>query len=101
MMAVSLGDKKCFACDENPRENGDFLCSSCKEEYPMCYKCGQRRRNYPFKLCTQCYRSNRSRSSVRSSETGDIDGMIKVLDLGSGQSDGIFNQYSKTVLQGL
>ena len=29
----------------------------------MCYECGQRRRNLPFKLCTQCYRSQRQRGS--------------------------------------
>ena len=51
--------RKCFLCDENPREEGDFMCRSCKEEHPMCYDCGSRKRNLPFKLCGECYKSRR------------------------------------------
>ena len=36
------------------------MCRSCKEEQPMCYECGQRRRNIPFKLCSKCYQSNQA-----------------------------------------
>lgn len=52
----------CFLCDQNPRVAGDFICRSCKEEHKYCYECGERERNYPFKLCTQCYQTSRRAS---------------------------------------
>lgn len=53
--------KSCFQCGQNPRLEGDFMCRSCKEEHPMCYECGQRRRNIPFKLCFKCYDNQRKK----------------------------------------
>lgn len=29
----------------------------------MCYDCGERRRNFPFKLCEKCYTERRSRNA--------------------------------------
>ncbi len=52
--------RKCFICEENPRIDGDFMCRSCKEEHPMCYECGHRKRNLPFKFCENCYSERRS-----------------------------------------
>lgn len=64
-MAEKLGpERSCFFCCENPRVDGDFACKSCKEEHPMCYECGQRRRNFPFKLCTKCYETQRQNQSI-------------------------------------
>lgn len=56
--------KKCFMCEENPRLDGDFMCRSCKEEHPMCYECGHRKRNLPFKLCTKCYQKSRGGAPI-------------------------------------
>ena len=67
--AQKLAPRLCFQCDEKPRVDGDFLCRSCKEGYRKCYECGQRMRNYPFKLCTECYKQGRGRARSAVSHT--------------------------------
>ena len=53
-------NEKCFVCEVNPPQEGDFMCTSCKEEHPMCYQCGRRKRNFPFKFCGKCYQKSRN-----------------------------------------
>ena len=88
----------CFFCDQNPRVDGDIMCRSCKEEHPMCYECGQRRRNLPFKLCTKCYQSNQAQRQrpgsglniKRDDLDANLDGVVNSLDsiaLTPGQSE--------------
>ena len=45
----------CFFCEEKPRISDDVACRSCLQEHKMCYECGEKERNFPFKLCTACY----------------------------------------------
>ena len=64
--------KLCFQCDVNPRMSDDFLCKSCKLDHKMCYECGEKERNHPFKLCTGCHRARRTeRDGVVVSDTVD------------------------------
>lgn len=66
--------KLCFQCDVNPRMNGDFLCKSCKLDHKMCYECGEKERNHPFKLCTDCYKAQRNeRDGVVRPTTDTVD----------------------------
>lgn len=79
---AEIAQYTCIFC-ENPRsEDGDVLCTSCKEEHPMCFECGQRRRNFPFKLCARCYDLQRPRkSSARvSSKMRGLDSGAQGLD---------------------
>ena len=41
----------------------------------MCYECGQRKRNLPFKLCSKCYRQQRQqgRGPVQSPTPIEVD----------------------------
>lgn len=45
----------CFFCDKKPRVTGNVACHSCLQEHRKCYECGEKDRNFPFKLCTECY----------------------------------------------
>ena len=38
----------------------------------MCYECGQRKRNFPFKFCEKCYTERRSR------DAGPVDGVAVI-----------------------
>ena len=93
------------------------MCRSCKEEHPMCYECGYRKRNLPFKLCTKCYQKSQGSGAhavIRNDgdddddDDGDdddddddddelaSDGLAKILDdlaldQKSGVCDGMFN----------
>ena len=61
------------------------MCKSCKEEHPMCFECGSRRRNFPFKLCEKCYAERRSRD-------GTVDGVAGAISTGASgfvSSDGV------------
>ena len=62
-MASETEQRLCYKCEEKPREDGDLFCKSCKEGHRECFECGQRERNYPFKLCTVCYQQGRGRAS--------------------------------------
>lgn len=49
----------------------------------MCYECGQRRRNLPFKCCTKCYEFQRSRRHQNHrGDGGNHDGVIDLDSIG-------------------
>ena len=99
---------KCFVCEEKPPLKGDVMCRSCKEEHPMCYECGYRKRNLPFKLCTKCYQKSqgsRAHAVIRNDGDDDdneidSDGVAEILDeLALDQKSGVCDGMFKYMVQ--
>ena len=62
-------DQICLMCKKKCRDDCSVFCRSCALEYPYCYECGEKERNFPYKLCSDCYSKTRTeRRAVKGKE---------------------------------